>query len=178
MDDASQTGIFVGYTNTMKNVYVISDKTNTPQTITHKNYDEAHMNSYSNPLPPVALPLQRAGYNNIHTNGKETTIPPESSHLKVKLLSTHTKSPTRATPTSACLDLYYPSEVAIEPHSTALIATYIVIDHMDGTYAQIATYSNFAQKGASTLGGVIDPDYRSNITTIMHKSSFESIYIE
>ena len=30
MDNVSQTGIFVGYTNTMKNVYVISDKTHKP----------------------------------------------------------------------------------------------------------------------------------------------------
>ena len=60
----------------------------------------------------------------------------------------------------------------------ALIATYIAIEPMAGTYTQIATCRNFAQKGASTIGGVIDPDYHSNITIIMHNSSPESIYIE
>ena len=145
-----QTGIFVGYTNTMKNVYVISEKTNKPQTVNHKTYDEAHMTSHSNPLLPMALVLQRAGYNNTHTNSNDTTILPESSYPKVQLLSTHAKAPTRSTPTSAGLDLYCPSEVVIEPHSTALIATDIAIEYMAGTYTQIATRSNFAQKGVST----------------------------
>ena len=126
----------------------------------------------------MALALQRTGYNNTHINGKDTTIPPESSHLKVQLLSTHTKVPSRSTHTSADLDLYYPSKVVIEPNSTVLIAMYISLKPMTGTYAQIATCNNFAQKGASTIGGVIDPDYRGNITITVHKSSSKSLYIE
>ena len=83
----------------------------------------------------MALALQRAGYNNTYTNGKDTTIPPEPSHLKGQLLRTHTKVPTRSTPTSTGINLYCPSEVVIEPHSAALIATDIAIKPMAGTYA-------------------------------------------
>ena len=67
----------------MKNFYVPSENTNKPQTFTQKTYDEAHMTSQSNPFPRMALTLQYAGYNNTYKNGKDTTIPSESSHLKV-----------------------------------------------------------------------------------------------
>ena len=75
----------------------------------------------------MAQALQRAGYDNSHTTGKDTPLLPESSHPKVQLLSNHATAPTRSTPTSAGLDLYCPSEVVIEPNSTALIATDIAI---------------------------------------------------
>ena len=64
----------------MKNVYVISDKTHKPQTVTHKTFDEAHMTSHNTTLPPMAQALQRAGYDNSHTTGKDTPLLPESSH--------------------------------------------------------------------------------------------------
>ena len=126
----------------------------------------------------MALTLHRAGYNNTHSNGKDTIFPPDSSHLKVKLLSAYVKAPTRSTPTLAGLDLYCPSEVAIEPHSTTLIATDIDIEPMAGIYTQIPACSNFIQKSASTIGGVVDPCYCGNSTIIMRNSSSKSIYIE
>ena len=49
---------------------------------------------------------------------------------------------------------------------------------MPGTYAEAAVVNSSAQKEISTLGGVIDSDYRGNITGIMTNQSSTPMYIE
>ena len=43
MDKASQTGIFLGYTSTMKSIYVLCDETNKVKNVTHKMFDKSHI---------------------------------------------------------------------------------------------------------------------------------------
>ena len=127
MNNSSQTGIFLGYISTMKHIYVLSDKTGKVQTATHKTFDEAHMSSLRKSLPhgsgTTTYWIQQ-----FLTIAQDTTLTADTSHLKVKLISTHTKEPTCSTPTSVGLDLYCPSHVVIELNSISLIATDISID--------------------------------------------------
>lgn len=81
--------------------------------VTHKTFDEAHMTSHATALPLMAHALQRARHKNTDTAQKDLTVPQEASHLKVKLLSPHEKSPNHSTLGSAGLDLYCLSDVII-----------------------------------------------------------------
>ena len=122
--------------------------------------------------------MQRTGYKNAHTTLYDTILTPDLSHIKVQLLTPHAKGPTRATLTSAGLDLYCPSEVVVEPHSIAIVATDSSIEPITGTYAQVATTGNFTQQGISILSGVIDPNYRGKITIVFHNSTTTPFYID
>ena len=116
-------------------------------------------------------------YNTLDTRAEDNTITTNTSYFKIKLISTHVKETTQSTPTSVGLDLYCPSHVIIEPNSTSLIATGITIEPIPRTYAQVVAVHKFVQKFISTLGGVIDTDYRGNITVIMTNQSTFPVYI-
>ena len=161
----------------MNKNYVFSDKKKV-HVVTHQTFDEAHMLLHVETLPPLTQALQRAGCNNAHTISYDTILTPDSSHIKVQLLTQHAKELIRATLTSARLDLYCPNKVVVEPHSTTLVATDIAIEPMPGTYAQVSTTGSFTQQGISTLGGVIDPNYRGNITIVLYNPTKIPFYIE
>lgn len=177
MDIASDTGIFLGFTATNKNVYVLSDTDNKVHIETHKTFDEAHMTMPAAEQPPLAKALLQAGYSNQGTSSKDIPLDPATLHVKVVLLTEHARPPTRSTPDSAGLDLYCPSDIVIEPNSYEKIATDIAIQPMPGTYGQIAARSSFATKDVSVLGGVIDRDYTGNIFVVMRNSSSEPFSI-
>ena len=171
LDIPGEEGIFLGYTATEKNVYVQSTKTNHIHIALHKSFDEAHMTTPSNTIPPLAKALRESGYNNDHTTVYDKPVPYEDMNLKVKLLSDEAITPTRGTPDSAGLDVYSTIDEVIEPKSHIIIPLDIAICPSPGTYAQIATRSSLAVKGLTVIGGVIDRDYTGNIKVIMQNNS-------
>jgi dUTP pyrophosphatase len=173
LDIAGEVGTFLGYTATMKNVYVQSERTKQIHVSLHKSFDEAHVTAPAEGLPPLAIALQNAGYNNNGTTNEDAQIPITEENLKLKLLSSDATTPSRSTPQSAGLDLHSAVDMVIPPQQTAIIPTDVAIEPTTDTYAQVCSRSSMAIKGITTVGGVIDRDYRGNIKVILRNNSNE-----
>ena len=92
--------------------------------------------------------------------------------LKVKRLHPLAQLPTMATSGSAGYDLYALTTTEIPPFDLAKIRTGIAIELPVGHYGQICSRSSLTIRKMSTLGGVIDNDYRGEIfVTIMNHSN-------
>ena len=66
LDTMSSQGIFMTYSGTDKNVYVVNQDGTNERLTTHVSYDEAHMSSNKPTLPPMAITLQQKGYGVCH----------------------------------------------------------------------------------------------------------------
>lgn len=85
--------------------------------------------------------------------------------MRVALLHSNAKVPTRATPGSAGFDLYACEPAVLKPGARALIPTGVAIEPDAGWYGRIAPRSGLAVKyGIHILAGVIDSDYRDGIS--------------
>ena len=62
LDTMTSQGIFMTYSGTNKNVYVVNEDDTNERLSTHLTYDEAHMSSHKQDLPPIAITLQQRGY--------------------------------------------------------------------------------------------------------------------
>jgi dUTP pyrophosphatase len=173
LDISGEVGTFLGYTATMKNVYVQSERTKQIHISLHKSFDEAHTTAPTDGLPPLAIALQNAGYNNNESASTDTQIPISEDNLKLKMLSKDATMPTRSTSQSAGLDLYSAVDIVIPPNQAAVIPIDIAIEPMQNTYAQICSRSSMALKGLTVVGGVIDRDYRGNVKVILRNNSKE-----
>ena len=177
MDISTGNGVFLGYTASDKNIYVLNNATNKILVASHISFDEAHMTSPTEQQPPMSQAMIQAGYKNDISNENDSTIDPNNAGLRVQLLSKDGITPTRSTPESAGLDVYSTESVVIEPHSYTTIPLDIAIQAQPGTYAQIQERSSFAIKGLTIAGGIIDSDYRGNITVIPINNSDQPITI-
>ena len=92
--------------------------------------------------------------------------------LKIRRLHPLAQLPTKATPGSAGYDLYSVSTEEIYPYEMTRIPTGIAIELPTGYYGQICCRSSLAIRKLTTLGGVIDNDYRGEIyvTLINHSN--------
>ena len=97
--------------------------------------------------------------------------------MEIVLMNKNVLIPTRASKTSAGLDLYYSTDVNIEVGSIKKVNTGICISVQENSYGSIRDKSSLAFKGLLTLGGVIDSDYTGEIIVIM-TSLIESIKIK
>ena len=105
LDLSTDHGIFLGYTATARNVYIKSSSSNKILIGTHTSFDGSHMSSLSGALPPMAIAMREAGYNNDGTSPQDTKLPVDRSGLKVQLLSSDVKAPERGTSELAGLDV-------------------------------------------------------------------------
>ena len=87
--------------------------------------------------------------------------------MEIVLMNDDAIIPTRASKTSAGLDLYSSINVNIEVGSIKKINTGICISLPESSYGSIRDKSFLAAKGLLTLGGVIDNDYTGEIIVIM-----------
>lgn len=95
--------------------------------------------------------------------------------IQIALLSSYATTPTRATPDSVGLDLYAAHEVIIRPGVTETVRTDLQIKLPPGTYGRIAPRSGLSATRSLVInGGVIDGDYRGNITVIVINLARES----
>ena len=97
--------------------------------------------------------------------------------MEIVLVNKNTLIPTRASKSSAGLDLYSSIDVNIEVGSIKKVNTGICISVPENSYGSIRDKSSLAYKGLLTLGGVIDSDYTGEIIVIM-TSLIESIKIK
>ena len=87
--------------------------------------------------------------------------------MEIVLMNDDAIIPTRASKRSAALDLYSSVDVNIEVGSIKKINTGIRVSLPENSYGSIRDKSSLAAKGLLTLGGVIDNDYKGEITVIM-----------
>ena len=97
--------------------------------------------------------------------------------MEIVLVNKNALIPTRASKSSAGLDLYSSIDVNIEVGSIKKVNTGICISVPENSYGSIRDKSSLASKGLLTLGGVIDSDYTGEIIVIM-TSLIESIKIK
>ena len=97
--------------------------------------------------------------------------------MEIVLVNKNMLIPTRASKSSAGLDLYSSIDVNIEVSSIKKVNTGICISVLENSYGSIRDKSTLASKGLLTLGGVIDSDYTREIIVIM-TTLIESIKIK
>ena len=99
--------------------------------------------------------------------------------LKVKLLSTKAKLPTKGTSLAAGYDLSSAQQIIIPVNGRALVQTDISISVPKGTYGRIAPRSGLAIKhGITTGGGVIDADYTGPIGIVLFNHGDQDFNIQ
>ena len=97
--------------------------------------------------------------------------------LKFKKFSSCARLPTLATPGSACFDVYSLRCVTLECGVTRSIETDLGMKFAKKYVARIYPRSGLSMKGLF-LGGVIDSDYRGNISIILTNLSQGTFEIE
>jgi len=91
--------------------------------------------------------------------------------LKIKLLTDKSKTPTRANPMDAGLDLYSIEKLALIPNNRRLIRTGISLEIPEGYYGRVAPRSGLAVKnGIDVFAGVVDSSYRGELCVVLYNS--------
>lgn len=118
------------------------------------------------------------------------------NNIRVKLLRDGAKIPTRAHTTDAGADLYAWNDFVIEPlpipNSVKGMASALMIDEYQplkypsgiaielpqGYFAQIESKSSLAAKGITTIGNIVDENYRGELHVVFINLSYKSLYIK
>lgn len=101
-------------------------------------------------------------------------------NMKLKLIKSTAKIPTRSTRGSAGYDLYCPYDVIIKPHQTVRIASGLAIALSSQTFAAIYPRSSIGVKRHLMLAngvGIIDSDYRGEIIIPYYNYGDEIVHI-
>ena len=172
LDRHSDTGIFLGYTATDKNIIYIDIDTGRTKISTHVIFDEAHHTTDAGKAPLAAQTLQRLGYyikedyiNDI------IAIENDDNQLFIHQLTDSSILPTRATNKGSIgYDICYDGpDITIQSGKHHAMSTGLSIKCPNGTYARVSPRSGLTMKqNMTTLAGVIDPDYRGEIQVILH----------
>ena len=153
-------------------------KQSKPVLATHYSFDEAHMTTKQDNLPPYATALHQAGYSTVDIPDEAEPVHDSNALLHIKFLSDSAKEPTRSTEGSAGLDLQCATDVTIPPQSIAMVETDLAIELPKEHYGQIQPRSGMAVKqGIFAIPGVIDSDYRGNIKVILLNTTKDPITI-
>jgi dUTP pyrophosphatase len=101
-----------------------------------------------------------------------------SDLLRVQRLHPDAVVPKRATSGSAGYDLYAPKDVFLKAKARETIFIGIRLWLPEGTYGRIAPRSGLAIRyGISSMGGVVDIDFRQEIAVILINHGDENHYI-
>ena len=88
--------------------------------------------------------------------------------LKYQKIHPRAKSPKRATTHSVGYDLCAINPVNIQAKARRTIPLGLIVQVPEGHYGRLAPKSGIAEQyGISVMGGVIDPDYRGELKTIL-----------
>ena len=168
LDTMSSQGIFMTYSGTDKNVYVVNQDGTNERLTTHVSYDEAHMSSTKSTLPHMAISLQQKGY--FHPTDKTITDP--STQVKIKISSPEATLPTKATPHSAGFDMYSAEQTTIPPSTQKLIDTKVSMEIPTKYFGMLKSRSGLALKhNIHVQAGIIDSDYRGHIKILLTNES-------
>lgn len=98
--------------------------------------------------------------------------------LRVKKLNEQAILPSRATVGSIGYDLYALERVSLAPNAVTLVNTGIAIELPPGHYGRVAPRSGLAFKfNIDVFAGVIDPDYRGEVTVLLFNHSASVVTI-
>lgn len=116
--------------------------------------------------------------------------PKTNTRIKIKKLHPDAVIPTKATPESACYDVYAPEDFVVRP-GRSVLPLGLAIELPQGYAAEIRPRSGYSSKGfagtlayseyrfdADILHGIIDSDYRDSIGAIIHSHENRSFMIK
>ena len=99
-------------------------------------------------------------------------------NLEVKLLTSDSFVPCKASKEAAGYDLYSPKDYSVEADSRKLIMLDISLKIPDNCYGRIAPRSGLSLKKSIDIGaGVIDSDYRGNVGVLLINNGSDSFEI-
>ncbi len=114
----------------------------------------------------------------LDSSGLDDSANPELRYLSFKRLDPKATLPTRGSSQAAGLDIYSIEEVAIEPKQRALVRTGLAVAIPAGYYGRVAPRSGLAtKKGLDVLAGVIDADYRGEVSCLLYNAGDETIHL-
>jgi dUTP pyrophosphatase len=180
LDYHTSTGFFLEYTATTKNIHFYDLQTKCLKTATHIVFDEANITAPADKRSQASNALIELGYT--QEEGEPITLDTipkqvESGRAKIQLLSPLAKLPTCATASAAGYDAYSTIDTNLQPQSITKIPLDIAITPPQEMYIHIMPRSGLAVKGVTTYAGVIDPDYRGNITVLLYHSGHQAIRV-
>lgn len=149
------------------------------KTATHVVFDEANYTLPMAERPPASQALIDLGYkeSDSHMEASPTTST-NTVEAQIQLLTPQAKVPTRGTKHSVGYDTYSPAAHTLQPQMITKVPLDIAILPPIGSYVQLMSCSGLALKGVTCHAGVIDPDYRGNITVLLHNSMDNAIQIK
>ena len=165
LDSNNEPARFLHFGGTDLNLVVRDERSGQIKIVRHATIDECHFTTPVKAKPPMAEALIAAGY----TDELNPTLDvPSSSTLKIQLLSTNAKVPTKGSSSAAGLDVYSPIPLTIQPGHFEVIPLDLAIECPAHSYVRIAPRSGLAVKhGIDTFAGVIDSDFRGNVGVVL-----------
>jgi len=98
--------------------------------------------------------------------------------VKIKKLHPEAKIPTYGSDQSAGFDIYAIDNLDIQPKETKKIPTGLAFELSENYHLQIWNRSSFGSKGIHHSAGIVDSDYRGELSIILHNSTNEVFKIE
>lgn len=96
--------------------------------------------------------------------------------MKVQLLSEHAKLPVKKRIGDAGFDLFSPIDFTLEARERFQVKLGIAIEINENEVAIISERSGHAlNNGITTIGNIIDSNYRGEISAILYNSGFEKV---
>ena len=97
--------------------------------------------------------------------------------MKIKLIYNNSKIPTKGSKQAAGYDLYSLYDYYVYPHEKTVIKTGVVMEIPTGFYGRIEPRSGLAiRNGIDVLAGIIDSDYRGEISVILYNTDKERTF--
>ena len=164
---------FLCFSATDSNIFFIDGDTGKVKVGQHVVFDEAHMTVPAGHAPLAAQALQRLGYyvneSWVYNEKVQQGKAEATKSLQVVRLTDTAKLPTQGTDESISYDVYLnEAEFKIEPGQIQLLPTGISVKPPPNSYIRIAPWSGLTVKQhLHLLAGVMDPDYRRNITVVL-----------
>ena len=102
--------------------------------------------------------------------------------MATKSITVHLKDnsslPVRSSSGAAAYDLTAHKHYTLKPGKTTLVDLNLAIYIPPGFYLQLHSRSSLALQGITTLGGVIDSDYRGSVQAILYNLSDKKVFIK
>jgi dUTP pyrophosphatase len=102
----------------------------------------------------------------------------EKIQVKIKRLDSQAKIPEHKTQSAAGFDIYASQEIILNPGETTKVSTGIAFEIPEGFYVRIEDRSGMAIKGIHKVAGIVDSDYRGEVSIVLHNSTKEQYKIE
>ena len=85
------------------------------------------------------------------------------------------KPPYRATPGAAGYDIYMPSDYTLPPQQVSAVPLGLSVQIPSPFYLQLKGRSSMEKKGLHLVAGVIDADYRGEVTALIHNTTKQPV---